>query len=308
MFLISLYLCPYIYTPMHKFSFLLFFILAVTPLSGLFAQKSGSKATAAANDEMISIYMQKIPILSFTKTAYQHFKDSLHANTKDALHKINDHKIEWIPAVKEIVATVPDMQTTVAEVKKSDDSLATLNESQVNPVAKEHPVTHTPITEYKTMSEVAPENFRIYENNIYRRTLGTQKFRKFRDSIATKTKDTLYIKIDNRVDIHPYHHTPKKVGKIAPPVSTATSAPNSPIAVFTNTNGYVTINLPLVKSHSYRLVFFDADGTQLFDIKSLKESELVLDKTNFVHAGWFSYELYEDEKLKEKNKFQLQKD
>jgi hypothetical protein len=98
------------------------------------------------------------------------------------------------------------------------------------------------------------------------------------------------------------------VGKIAPPVTPAMSAPNSPIAVFTNTNGYVTINLPLVKSHSYRLVFFDAEGAQLFDIKSLKEPELVLDKTNFVHAGWFTYELYEDEKLKEKNKFLLPKD
>ncbi len=297
----------YLY-PMRKFSILLFFILAVTPLSGLFAQKSGAKVTASASEEMISIYMQKIPILSLTKTAYQHFKDSLHANTKDALHKINDHKIEWIPAVKEIVAPVPDMQTIVTETKKSDDSLATPNEPQVNPVANELPVTHPPVTEYRTMSAVAPEIFRIYENNIYRRTLGTQKFRKFRDSIATKTKDTLYIKMDNRVDIHPYHNKPKKLGKIAPPVAPATSAPNSPIAVFTNTNGYVTINLPLVKSHSYRLVFFDAEGAQLFDIKSLKESELVLDKTNFVHAGWFTYELYEDEKLKEKNKFQLQKD
>ena len=37
-------------------------------------------------------------------------------------------------------------------------------------------------------------------------------------------------------------------------------------------------------------------------------TDRVLDKTNFVHAGWFTYELYEDEKLKEKNKFQLQKD
>ena len=292
----------YLY-PMRKFSILLFFILAVTPLSGLFAQKSGAKVTASASEEMISIYMQKIPILSLTKTAYQHFKDSLHANTKDALHKINDHKIEWIPAVKEIVAPAPDMQTTVIEIKKTDDSLATPTEPQTNSVTSEQPVT-----EYKTMSAVAPENFRIYENNIYRRTLGTQKFRKFRDSIATKTKDTLYIKMDNRVDIHPYHRSPKKVVKIAPPVTPAASTPISPIAVFTNTNGYVTINLPLIKSHTYRLVFFDADGTQLFDIKSLKESELVLDKTNFVHAGWFTYELYEDEKLKEKNKFLLQKD
>ena len=39
-----------------------------------------------------------------------------------------------------------------------------------------------------------------------------------------------------------------------------------------------------------------------------KETALTLDKTNFYHAGWFTFELYNDEKLVEKHKFYLAKD
>jgi len=35
---------------------------------------------------------------------------------------------------------------------------------------------------------------------------------------------------------------------------------------------------------------------------------LTLDKSNFIHAGWFKFELYEDGQLKEKNKLLIPKD
>ena len=50
---------------------------------------------------------------------------------------------------------------------------------------------------------------------------------------------------------------------------------------------------------------FGANGTQLFEIKNPKEDDLILDNTVFVHGGWFSFDLYEDDKLKEHNKFQV---
>jgi hypothetical protein len=63
-----------------------------------------------------------------------------------------------------------------------------------------------------------------------------------------------------------------------------------------------------VKQHRYHVVFFEEDGSELFRIKAIKEPELILDKTDFIHAGWFSFELFEDDKLKERNKLLLLKE
>lgn len=116
---------------------------------------------------------------------------------------------------------------------------------------------------------------------------------KFRDSIVAKSKDTLYALSGNEVLFSPF--IPKPFWKPS-------------MYIYTNNNGYVTISLPQLKQHKYRIVFFDEDGTELFQIKQLKESGLILDKTNFLHAGWFSFQLFEDDKLKEKNKVYLEKD
>ncbi|HRI22238.1 MAG TPA: hypothetical protein PLA68_14855, partial [Panacibacter sp.] len=58
----------------------------------------------------------------------------------------------------------------------------------------------------------------------------------------------------------------------------------------------------------YKVIFFENDGKKLFTVNHITETELVIDKTNFMHAGWFKFELYEDEKLKERNKILLQRD
>ncbi len=80
------------------------------------------------------------------------------------------------------------------------------------------------------------------------------------------------------------------------------------IYIYTDANGYVTIALPLSKLHVYHIIFYDESGTELFQIKHVKDEKLVLDKTNFLHAGWFNFELYEDDKLKEKSRFYLESD
>jgi len=79
--------------------------------------------------------------------------------------------------------------------------------------------------------------------------------------------------------------------------------------VFTNRDGYVRVNLPDdEKPKKYSLRFFEGDGTFLFELKDIKERDFKLDKTNFYHAGWFWFELYEEGKLMEKHKFYLEKD
>lgn len=73
--------------------------------------------------------------------------------------------------------------------------------------------------------------------------------------------------------------------------------------VYTNNEGNVYINLPDADKKAYSLKFFDESNNLLFDINNIKEAGLILDKANFYHAGWFYFELYNDEKLVERHKF-----
>lgn len=77
--------------------------------------------------------------------------------------------------------------------------------------------------------------------------------------------------------------------------------------VFTYKTGYVRVNLPN-DDKKYSIKFFDEDGTLLFELKDLKERQFSIDKADFYHAGWFTYELYADGKLVQKYKFYLEKE
>jgi len=78
--------------------------------------------------------------------------------------------------------------------------------------------------------------------------------------------------------------------------------------VYTNKDGYLFINLPDADKKKYHIKFYEEDDTFLFELKNIKQTALTLDKTNFLHSGWFKFELYNDEKLVEKNKFYLAKE
>ena len=79
------------------------------------------------------------------------------------------------------------------------------------------------------------------------------------------------------------------------------------VYVFTNKDGYVFINLPDAPQKKYHIKFFEEDGSLLFELKNIVDKGLTLDQANFFHGGWFNFELYNDEKLLEKNKFYLSK-
>ena len=136
--------------------------------------------------------------------------------------------------------------------------------------------------------------------SIYRRStdslynvLEEKLYYKFKDSIAYKTKDTLYSLENDIIIWKPF--VPKPLWKPS-------------LHIFTAEKGYVIINLPLARTHKYRIVFFDENEQEIFRIKQLKQEKLMLEKSNFFHAGWFHFELYEDEKMKEKNYFFIDKE
>ena len=72
--------------------------------------------------------------------------------------------------------------------------------------------------------------------------------------------------------------------------------------MFTEKDGNVKIALPLAAEKKYTIKFFDDSNMPVLEIKQIKDILLTLDKSNFIHAGWFKFELYEDGVMKEKHK------
>jgi len=171
----------------------------------------------------------------------------------------------------------------------------TIVNTQITPKNKSKIIEPEPKTDPKTNY---PVNAKIYIS-IYKQSLDNflydieySNYKRFKDSIIRRTKDTLYTIDANRTIIKPY---------IAPIVW----KPSNNIYTNASTN-FVTIYLPLVKYHKYRLVVYEENGTEFFQLKEIKDAELILDNSNFDHAGWFYFDLYQDEKLKEHNKFRVQ--
>ena len=78
--------------------------------------------------------------------------------------------------------------------------------------------------------------------------------------------------------------------------------------VYTARDGNIHLNLPNADSKKYSVKFYDENDNFLFEVNNLKDQSLIIDKTNFYHAGWFKFELFVDDKLKEKHKFYLGKE
>jgi hypothetical protein len=83
-------------------------------------------------------------------------------------------------------------------------------------------------------------------------------------------------------------------------------APSS--RIFTGKDNNVIISLPNAEKKNYAIKFFEENGTPVFEIPKIKESFLTLEKVNFIHAGIFNFELFEEGKLIEKHKFYIPKD
>jgi len=119
-----------------------------------------------------------------------------------------------------------------------------------------------------------------------------ERYRSFRDSILYSTRDTLSVINDSLVAIYPYNG----------PDNFRPS-----IFVYAVRDG-INISLPSAETRRYSVKFFEENGQHIFTINHVKETPLLVDKSNFFHAGWFLFELYEENVLKEKNKFYLSKD
>lgn len=78
--------------------------------------------------------------------------------------------------------------------------------------------------------------------------------------------------------------------------------------IFTARDNNIIIHLTEAPNRKYRVKFFDENNQFLFELTKLTDEYLILEKVNFQHSGWFFFEIYELDKLVEKNKFFIGKD
>jgi hypothetical protein len=115
----------------------------------------------------------------------------------------------------------------------------------------------------------------------------------YRDSLLKYTKDTIVFIDDDTLLIKPF--VPVEVYKVSP-------------YVFAGKYGNIHVALPEAAKRHYAIRFFDETNKLLFELTEIKDPLLILDKTNFQHAGWFRFELYDGTVLKEKNKLFIPKE
>ena len=78
--------------------------------------------------------------------------------------------------------------------------------------------------------------------------------------------------------------------------------------VYTGKDNNVIISLPDAARKKYSIKFYRADGSFLFEVSKIADNFLTLDKVNFLHAGLFIFELYDNNIIIERHKFYIPKD
>ena len=141
----------------------------------------------------------------------------------------------------------------------------------------------------KEEARAEPEKYvHVKKGDAIIAVISEKQLRRFRDSIVYRTKDTLvFSSIDTIVIKEAYK--PSRY-------------------IYTDRDGNVTVALPETNTRKFAIKFYEDDNTPLFEIKLVKDSPLTLDKVNFLHSGWFRFELYEDGRLKEKHRVYIPKD
>ena len=173
----------------------------------------------------------------------------------------------------------------VTEVAKTREPV---KEPTKEPAKKE-----TPKPEVVKPKEVPEKFFYVKRNDSVIAQLPEKSLRRFRDSMTLKTKDTISFTPPDTLVIKPF--LVKFVYKTSK-------------FVFTEKDGNIRIALPQAEEKKYTIKFFDELNTPVFEIKQIKQSVLTLDKSNFIHSGWFKFDLYEDGILKERSKVYVPKD
>ncbi|MGN6418762.1 MAG: hypothetical protein ACTHMC_14805 [Pseudobacter sp.] len=191
---------------------------------------------------------------------------------------------------RRIVASDNMSQKEVEQLK------AELREATKEPVKKEpaKPAGTMPPATATPPPPKAPERyFIVKKKDSILFNIPEKNFRKFRDSIVYRTKDTMAFKNLDTIVLRPF-------------VAREIYKPSR--YVYTDKDGNVIIDLYDALRKDYEVKFFDDNGEPIFHIKKVKDPLLIIDKVTFLRSGWFRFELYEEDKLKETHKVFVPKD
>lgn len=197
-------------------------------------------------------------------------------------------KPEGKPKAPPPAAGVRPPRPELTDADKDDENRKARN----NPAVR--PTESVPKKPAPPPAPIIPERiYQIKRADTLKGTLLESKLKRFRDSINLKTKDTLVSIVNDTLIIKPF--IAKEVFKTSR-------------YIFTDKSGLLHIELPEATRRAYQILFYEEDKTFLFEVKNIKDQVLLIDKANFQHAGWFLFELIEDGKMIEKNRFFIGKD
>ena len=186
----------------------------------------------------------------------------------------------------------PSREIVAVAEKPAPDSLPTFTSTRIinqSVVEREGPKMKENVKQpFKDKAIIIEQTIFIKRRDSVIGQISDRVYKKFKDSVLNRTRDTLIIKTFDTIIIKPAYKP-------------------SPY-VFTDKDGNVTLLLSRPSDNKYSIKFFEEDNSPIFELQQVKESPLTLEKTNFQHAGWFYFELYENEKLKERNKFFIPRD
>lgn len=75
-----------------------------------------------------------------------------------------------------------------------------------------------------------------------------------------------------------------------------------------NQDQNITLFLPGAAEKQYSIIFYDESGKKIFQLNRLREELLIVEKVNFIHSGWFNYEVFESGQLMTRDKVFIPKD
>ncbi|WP_407521510.1 hypothetical protein PDL71_12500 [Lacibacter sp. MH-610] len=127
---------------------------------------------------------------------------------------------------------------------------------------------------------------------------------------ATETKEKPEVEINSTGPVSTSGRETKKTIKIPLPASTipVKKAWEPSVYVYTADDGNVEINLPDALKKNYSVTFLREEGRPVFALPQIKQTRLKLDKASFLKSGWYYFELRENGKVVERNKFLITRD
>lgn len=195
--------------------------------------------------------------------------------------------VSWKNEYQQNVSTI--------NIQRSYDSLTnyTTIGSVLNPLNKENGYADLTAPYNKMYYRV----FIAFEGGSY--VLSTP-VRPVKDSNSVSQNNILY-----PWQVQPGVNTPDPTISVPPPVATGWVPSKT---IFTARDNNVIIHLADVETRKYIVKFFDDTDNLLFEVSSVKDDYLIVDKVNFKRSGWFHFEIFENGRSIEKNKFFIAKD